>query len=43
MKLIANPEELKRLSMTFNDHTTDGKEIKSFNWTVVDGNTTKDK
>ncbi len=28
MKLIATPEELKKLSMQYNDHTTDGKEIK---------------
>jgi hypothetical protein len=28
MKLIATPEELKKLSMQYNDHTTDGKEIQ---------------
>jgi len=27
MKLIANPEELRKLSMTYQDVTTDGKEI----------------
>ena len=27
MKLIATPEELKKLAMTYNDHTTTGKEI----------------
>jgi hypothetical protein len=28
MKLIATPDELKKLSMQYNDHTTDGKEIQ---------------
>jgi hypothetical protein len=27
MKLIATPDELKKLAMTYNDHTTNGKEI----------------
>lgn len=27
MKLIATPEELKKLSMQYNDHTTDGEKI----------------
>ena len=29
MKLIANPEELKKLSMNYQDVTTNGKEIQS--------------
>lgn len=27
MKLIANEDELKRMSVTYNDHTTNGKDI----------------
>ena len=27
MKLIASPEELKKLSMTYQDHTSDGEKI----------------
>ncbi len=29
MKLIANEDELKRLSVTYNDHTTNGESIGS--------------
>lgn len=29
MKLIATPEELKKLSMTYTDHTTDGEKLPS--------------
>ena len=29
MKLIANPDELRRLSMSFQDVTSDGKELKT--------------
>ena len=32
MKLIATPEELKKLSMQYTDHTTNGKEIKLPDW-----------
>jgi hypothetical protein len=34
MKLIATPDELKRLSVNYIDHTTEGKEIKvpAFVW-----------
>lgn len=28
MKLLSTDEELKKLSMQYNDHTTDGKELK---------------
>lgn len=31
MKLIATPEELKKLSMQYNDHTTDGEKISVIN------------
>ena len=29
MKLIATPEELKKLAMTYNDHTTNGEKISN--------------
>jgi hypothetical protein len=29
MKLIATPDELKKLSMTYNDHTTDGEKMQT--------------
>jgi hypothetical protein len=31
MKLIATPEELKKLSMQYNDHTTGGEKIQVIN------------
>lgn len=31
MKLIATPDELKKLSMQYNDHTTDGEKIQVIN------------
>jgi hypothetical protein len=31
MKLIATPEELKKLSMQYNDHTTGGEKIQIIN------------
>jgi hypothetical protein len=31
MKLIASPEELKKLSMQYNDHTTGGEKISVIN------------
>ena len=35
MKLIATPEELKKLAMNYTDHTTNGKEITKETPTIV--------
>lgn len=43
MKLIATPEELKKLAMTYTDHTTDGKEINNNRPIVVNVKSSYDK
>lgn len=43
MKLIATPEELKKLAMTYTDHTTDGKEINNNKPIVVNVKSSYDK